>query len=269
MRDGHKPIRDGTSQVQEMIDMSRVRRRTIGVIGGMSPESTADFYLRLVHRYHTSVGDHDYPRMVMLSVAFQPFIDAAYRCPGALVDAIGRVAAAGAEFAVVPCNSAHILHRQVSARLAIPWISLIETVADAVAAAGVRAAGVLGTQYTLRAALYQEALERRGIRAVVPTESQLGKVNRVIYDELIQGLVVPESKRFVVDVCREMAGRGAEGMILGCTELPSLLTAADVRMKVFDSIAIYVDRALAHALRAEMPDPTCLVGTDLSDNGRE
>ncbi len=94
----------------------------------------------------------------------------------------------------------------------------------------------LGTHYMRK--LYQEALGRRGIRAILPPADQFECVNRITYDELDRDLVVPESKRFVVDVCTEMARRGAEGKALGCTGLPSLLTADDVNVDVYDSTGI-------------------------------
>jgi aspartate racemase len=227
--------------------------KRIGIIGGMSPESTIEYYRYITRTYTERYGDYAYPEMLIYSVSFQPYVDWPEQDRWDLVarglgEAARRLEAAGAEVLVIATNTMHLVVDQVRASVAVPVLSLLDVVADAVLARGMRIVGLLGTRFTMEKGLYQDALARRGIEVLVPGEEGRAYVNAVIYDELVAGQVRDESRAGFVALIDELAGRGAEGVILGCTEIPLLVGEGDVDLPLFDTTILHAEAALAYAL---------------------
>jgi aspartate racemase len=145
----------------------------------------------------------------------------------------------------------HLVLDQVQASVHIPVLSLLDVVAEAILARGIQVVGLLGTRFTMDKHLYQDALARRGITVLVPDADDREVVNRVIYDELVAGKIRAESRAEYVQIIRRLAARGAQGIILGCTEIPLLVSEADVGLPLFDTTLLHAEAALNYAVSAD------------------
>ena len=221
--------------------------KTIGIIGGLGPESTAAFYQAITRDYYRRHADYAYPEILIHSLPFSEIIDAGYRLAGRIEDSIRRLAAAGADFVVAACNSIHIVYDEVAPGAPVPWVSIMDAVAEKVRQAGIDRAALLGTEFTMRGDFYQKAFSRGDLEVLLPGDKDRETVNRIIYDELVTGETRESSRQAVVEAIRRLGETGAKGVILGCTELPFLIRPEDVEMPVFDSTQILALKALAAA----------------------
>lgn len=227
--------------------------KKIGILGGMSPESTVEYYQYLTHTYTQRFGDYGYPDIIIYSVSFQPYVD----WPGAdrwdlvaqgLSEAARKLEAAGADFIIIATNTMHLVLDQVRASVQIPVLSLLEVVGQAILARGMTKVGLLGTKFTMEKNLYQGALAHMGITVLVPDASDRECVNRVIYDELVAGQIREPSRAAYVAIIRKLAERGAQGVILGCTEIPLLVSETDAGLPLFDTTLLHAEAALNYAM---------------------
>ena len=223
--------------------------KTIGIVGGMSPESTLEYYRYITHAYTERFGDHAYPEIIIYSVSFQPYIDWPKEGRWDLVaQGLGKAAekleAAGADFVIIATNTMHLVIEQVRATIGIPVLSLLDAVGEAVLDRGMSTVGLLGTEFTMEQSFYRDALARQGVTVLVPKADDRKRVNAVIYDELVAGEIRDSSRAQFVSICRNLVARGAEGVILGCTEIPLLITEADARIPLFDTTTIHAEAAL-------------------------
>jgi aspartate racemase len=230
--------------------------KRIGILGGMSPESTVEYYQYITRTYTQRFGDYRYPDIIIYSVSFQPYVD----WPNAgrwdlvaqgLSQAAQQLEAAGADFIVIATNTMHLVLDQVRANLHIPVLNLLDVVAEAILARGIKTVGLLGTRFTMEKNLYQDALARKGITVLIPDANDREVVNRVIYDELVAGQVRAESRAGYVEIIKKLAARGAQGVILGCTEIPLLVCEADAGLPLFDTTLLHAEAALNYAVSKE------------------
>ena len=161
---------------------------------------------------------------------------------------------AGADFIIIATNTMHLVFDEVQASVNVPMLSLLEAVAEAILARGMKTVGLLGTKFTMEKTFYQDALVRQGITVLTPEAEGREYVNRVIYNELVAGRILDESRRGFVAVIKKLVERGAEGVILGCTEIPLLVSEADVGMPLFDTTIIHAEAALNYALAEQSPE---------------
>jgi aspartate racemase len=227
--------------------------KRIGILGGMSPESTVEYYQYITRSYTERFGDYGYPEIIIYSVSFQPYVDWPRQDRWDLVaqglsEAAQRLEAAGADFIVIATNTMHLVFDQVQASVSVPMLSLLDAVGDAVLARGVKTVGLLGTKFAMEKGFYQDALAPKGITVLVPDGGGREYVNTVIYDELVAGQIRDESRAGFVAIINELAERGAEGVILGCTEIPLLVGEEDAGMPLFDTTVIHAEVALNYAL---------------------
>jgi aspartate racemase len=227
--------------------------KRIGILGGMSPESTVEYYRYITRTYVERYGDYAYPEVLIYSVSFQPYVDWPEQDRWDLVarglrDAARRLEGAGAEVIVIATNTMHLVVDQVQAGVTVPVLSLLDVVADAVRAHGMDTVGLLGTRFTMGKGFYQGALAHKGITVLVPGEEGQAFVNDVIYNELVAGKIRDESRAGYVAIIDELAGRGAEGVILGCTEIPLLIREQDVGLPLFDTTVLHAEAVLAYAV---------------------
>ena len=227
--------------------------KKIGILGGMSPESTIAYYEHITRRYTERFGDYGYPEIIIYSVSFQPYVDWPQQERWDLVaqglsEAARRLEVAGADFIVIATNTMHLVFEDVQACVQVPMLGLLDAVGEVMLAGGMKKVGLLGTQYTMEKGFYQDALERRGITVLVPDVKDRQYVNTVIYNELVAGQIRDESRAGLLAVIRRLAERGAQGVILGCTEIPMLVTEADAAMPLFDTTAIHAEAALRYAV---------------------
>lgn len=231
--------------------------RRIGILGGMSPESTTVYYEHITRRYTEQFGDYGYPEILIYSVCFQQFVDwqQAGRWDEAareMARALEALRAAGADFGLIATNTMHIVFDAVQQAVRMPLVSIIEATAAGVLAAGVRTAGLLGTVFTMREPFFREGLARAGVAVRVPAPDDQDRMNHVIYQELCRGEIRDESRRYFREVIARLQADGAEGIILGCTEIPLLVRPEDSAVPLFNTTLLHAEQALRRALE---PDP--------------
>lgn len=227
--------------------------KRIGIIGGLSPESTTLYYQHIVRRYYEEFGTHSYPEIIIYSVNFQQYIAWTYeeQWPAvveALLDLLTRLQRAGADFAVIACNTLHVVFDQVQRRSPIPLLSIIDATAEKIMKEGIDTVGLLGTSFTMEHQFYRDGLTRHGIGTLIPNKASREYLDKIILDELSIGIVNPETHTKVLTIIDEMVTEGAKGIVLGCTELPLLLKSHRDH-KLFDTASIHAEKALQHAVR--------------------
>jgi aspartate racemase len=226
--------------------------KRIGILGGMSPESTVAYYEYITRTYTERYGDYGYPEILIYSVSFQPYVDWPNQDRWDLVaeglsEAAQTLEAAGADLILIATNTMHLVFDQVQARVDVPMLSLLDITAQAILARGLRTVGLLGTRFAMEKGFYQEALARQGIEVLVPEAEDRAYVNRVIYEELVAGKIRDESRAGFLDVIQKLVAQGAEGVILGCTEIPLLVSEADAGIPLFDTTTLHAEAALTYA----------------------
>lgn len=229
--------------------------KTIGILGGMSPESTVEYYQYITRTYTERFGNYGYPEIIIYSVTFQTYVD----WPDAerwdlvaqgLSDAARKLQDAGADFIVIATNTMHLVFDEVQAALHVPMLSLLDAVSEAIMARGMNTVGLLGTRFAMEKGFYQDALASRGITVVVPESIDRQYVNDVIYQELVVRRIREESRRRFAAIIRKLEGHGAQGVILGCTEIPLLVRQADVGLPLFNTTVIHAEATLNYAISA-------------------
>jgi aspartate racemase len=226
--------------------------KRIGILGGMSPESTVAYYEYITRTYTERYGDYGYPEIIIYSVSFQPYVDWPNQerwdlVAQGLARAAQKLEAAGADLILIATNTMHLVFDQVQGSVQTPMLSLLDAVAEAILARGLDRVGLLGTRFTMEKAFYQDALAPHGITVLVPDAADREYVNAVIYDELVAGQIRDQSRAGFAAIVRRLAERGAEGVILGCTEIPLLIGEADVGLPLFDTTTIHAEAALRYA----------------------
>jgi aspartate racemase len=225
----------------------------IGVIGGMSWESTAE-YLRLLNEgVRARLGGLHSARLRVATVDFAPIErmqanDDWAQAADVLAQEARSLEAAGAAFVVIATNTMHKVYDQIAAAVTIPVLHLGDVTATAVTAAGLTRVGLLATRYTMEQEFYRDRLATHGIRAITPNETDRHAVQRIIYDELCVGRVEPTSRDRLLDIARSLGGEGAEGVVLGCTELELSITQDHLDVPVFPTTTLHCAAALDLAL---------------------
>lgn len=228
--------------------------KTIGLIGGMSWESTAEYYRIINEAVRERRGGLHSARIVMVSVDFAEIeamqVNGRWDDAGsALAKAARQTEAAGADFVLICTNTMHKVFDAVQAAVSIPVVHLADATADRVLAAGLNTIGLLGTAFTMEQDFYSSRLELRGLRVIVPEAEDRAIVHRVIYDELCLGVVTEESRREYQRIIDWLVERGAQGVILGCTEIELLIDpAAPSAVPLFPTSRIHAEAAVKMAL---------------------
>lgn len=228
--------------------------KVIGLIGGMSWESTVPYYRLINETVKQRLGGLHSARIVLYSVDFHE-VEAMQRtgnwaAAGALLAAAARsLQAAGAECIVLCTNTMHKVALEVEAAVTIPLLHIADASAEAVKDAGLSTVGLLGTRFTMEQAFYRERLsEMHGLRVLTPVEADRAIVHRVIYDELCVGRTVESSRDEYRRIMSALVERGAQAIILGCTEISLLVGAGDCSVALFDTTAIHARKAAEWSL---------------------
>lgn len=219
---------------------------TIGIVGGMSPESTVTYYQQIVHKHQTEFGRHDYPRILIASVSFQRFIDWQHegkwdRIAEELEKEFHAVARAGADFAILATNTMHKVLPQINSP--IPIFSILDAVARNAKERGIKSVGLTGTQFTMTDGFYAQGLESRGLNVLLPEEEEQETIHQIIYTELIKGVVNSSSAERFNQITHNLLKRGADAVLLGCTELALLIPEVSALPEYIDSTRIHADAA--------------------------
>ena len=228
--------------------------KTIGLIGGMSWESTVTYYQMINEGIKDSLGGLHSAKVLLYSVDF--FEIEALMSRGAwdeaaelLGDVAQRLEAAGADMILICTNTLHKVAPQVQSRIRVPLVHIAEAAAEELLSKGITRVGLLGTKYTMMQEFYREKLTERGIDVLIPEGEEIDLVNRVIFDELCLGVVKEDSKAAYLKVIANLQARGAQGVLLGCTELGLIVSQEDVSLPLFDTTVIHAKKAIELALR--------------------
>ena len=227
--------------------------QTIGLVGGMSWESSAVYYRDLNLGVQERLGGLSSPRLVLSTVDFAELTDLedGDRWPQIgelLADAAQGVERAGADFLLLCTTTFHKVADQVEAAVGIPVIHLADVVAEACKAQGVTTVGFIGTKVAMEDGFFTDRLAQHGVTAIVPAQEHHDWLNAAIYEELVHGHVLDRTRRRVVSIVEELWDAGAAGVLLGCTELELLIKQADVDLPVFPCTTLHVEAALDRAL---------------------
>lgn len=229
--------------------------KTLGVLGGMSWESTAVYYRLFNQGVRARLGGQHSAKLLLASVDFAEIVARQqagdWRGAGQqLAELATGLQNAGADAILIATNTMHKVAEQVQAAIDVPLLHIGDVVADALLAAGVRRAGLLGTRYTMEQPFLIDHLRQRGLDILVPDADARADVHRIIFDELCQGEVRNVSRETYQRIIQQLAADGAQAVILGCTEICLLLGPNDACLPLYDTAALHVDAGLNWALQS-------------------
>lgn len=227
--------------------------KTIGLLGGMSWESTQTYYRLLNENVKAALGGLHSAKVILYSVDFAEIEALQHKGQwdetGQILSAAARsVESAGADVLLIGTNTMHKVAPQIEASIAIPLLHIADATANVLLEAGIDRIGLLGTRFTMEQAFYRERLEAQGIEVLTPDQTQRDMIHQVIYEELCLGIIHDRSRKQYLSIVDDLAQRGAQGVILGCTEIGLLIQQADTRVPLFDTTRIHAEQAVAYAL---------------------
>lgn len=227
--------------------------RTIGLIGGISWESSATYYRRINQDVKARLGGLSSARCILLSVDFRQ-IEELQRfgdwdeLARQMTESARRLEAAGAEIVLICANTMHKVAGAVEQAIRIPLLHIADATADAVLAAGFDTVGLLGTRFVMAEPFLRERFELRGLRIVLPAQKHRAEIDRIIFGELCRGEIRDTSRAFLLSVMQKMKAEGAQGTILGCTEFGLLIRENEAPTPTFDTAALHAQAAVHWAL---------------------
>ncbi|MDU6345347.1 MAG: aspartate/glutamate racemase family protein [Clostridium sp.] len=222
--------------------------KTIGLIGGMSWESTVTYYQVINQIVNQELGGLHSAKILLYSVDFAEIekcqADGDWDKSADILSAAARnLEKAGADFIVICTNTMHKIAPQIQSKIGIPILHIAEATADELKSCNITKIALLGTKYTMTQDFYKEKLTRAGITVLIPDEQEIETVNNIIYKELCLGIISEISKEKYRDIIKALSRRGAEGVILGCTEIGMLIRQQDTDLPVFDTTRIHASKA--------------------------
>ncbi|MCX6049976.1 MAG: amino acid racemase [Chloroflexi bacterium] len=229
--------------------------KRIGILGGISHESTLAYYELIVRKYFAHSENAYYPEIVIFSLDFQKFTDfedsgdrAGYIAY--ILEGVQALIAAGADFILMAANSPHAVYEEVTAQVNIPFLSIVEVTLAAALRVGMQKLLLLGIKFTMQATFYQTAFANANLTLITPLETEQDEINRIIFAELAIGNFTEASKQWLLRLIDQYAIREQiDGVILGCTELPLLLQAGDSDLPLLNTLDLHAEAALNYALR--------------------
>ncbi len=229
--------------------------KLVGIIGGMSWESTAEYYRLFNEGVKQRLGGFHSARLLIYSVDFAEIERLQHegrwdKVADRMIEAARALERAGAELLLLATNTVHKLAEQIQAAVSIPFLHIADATASRIKEKGIKRVGLLGTKFTMEEDFYKERLRKlHGIEVVIPEAEERDYIHSVIYNELCLGIIKEESRRRFIEIIENLRRRGAEGIVLGCTEIPLLIKQEHVPIPVFDTTRIHVEAALDRALQ--------------------
>jgi aspartate racemase len=228
--------------------------RTLGIIGGMSWVSTLEYYRLLNEGVQKALGGSHSARLLVTSVEFQQMAD--QMAPGdwpsvekTLIEEGQRLARAGAHALLIASNTMHLYAEQVQAAAGVPVLHIADSVGRKIAATSARTVGLMGTRYSMEKDFYRMRLrDGFGIECLIPGEAGRKKINEIIFDELVSGKFLDDSRAFVISAAGALVRRGAQAIVLGCTELPLIVKQEDLAVPRFDTMASHAEEGVRFLL---------------------
>ena len=229
--------------------------KTIGLLGGMSWESSLVYYRLINQAVKRRLGGLHSAQCLLYSYDFAE-IEALQHADEwgeltlKMIEGVQRLADGGADFLVICTNTMHRMAEEIEAAAGMPLLHIADAAANAIHAKGLTTVGLLGTNFTMTGEFYRSRLEERhGLRVLIPNEADRRSVHRIIYSELVLGKIREESRAAYSEVINRLKAAGAQGVILGCTEIPLLVSQADVDIPVFDTTTLHAEVAVDWAMQ--------------------
>jgi aspartate racemase len=227
--------------------------KKIGIIGGLSPESSVSYYLHITRKYFERFGDHSYPEIIIYSVNLENYHK--WRSENRwdlitndLVFVANQLQKAGADFGLIATNTMHKVFKEVQNKTTLPLINLIEVTALEAKKQKLSHVGLLGTSYTMSETFYRSGLEKYGLNVLVPSFTDQELVHKIIVEELVCGKILEQSSVIYSEIIGKLVSQGAEGIILGCTEIPLLVKQENFSIPLIDTATIHAEAAFWRAI---------------------
>lgn len=228
--------------------------KTIGLIGGMSYESTADYYKiinRLINQYY---GGHTSAQIVLFSVDFGEI--ERYQSEGkwedsarVLIDAAVKLESIGADMIALCTNTMHIVADDIQENIYIPFVHIADVTARRIRSENIKKVGLMATRYTMEMDFYVERLRKFDLEVVIPNQNERKVINDTIFNELVHGIINEQSKENFIAIANDLVSKGCEGIILGCTEIGMLVKPEDLDISLFDTTMIHCETLVQLAIR--------------------
>ena len=228
--------------------------KTIGLIGGMSWESTVTYYKIINETVKEKLGRLHSAKCILYSVDFQEIEECQangnWEKSGEILgEAAYNLEKAGADFIVICTNTMHKVVNQIKEKISIPILHIAEMTAEKILEKGLKNIALLGTKYTMEQDFYKSKLIEKGINVIIPDKNDIEIINEVIYDELCLGTINSDSKKKFLEIVDKLRSKGAEGIILGCTEIGLLIKNEDTDVPLFDTAIIHAEQAAMYSIK--------------------
>jgi aspartate racemase len=228
--------------------------RTIGLIGGMSYESTADYYKIINQLINKHYGGHTSAKIVLFSVDFGEI--ERHQSEGkwnesalVLIDAAKKLESIGADMIALCTNTMHIVANDIQANLYVPFVHIADAAARKILSKNITKVGLMATRYTMEMDFYIERLKSFGLEVVVPNEENRKLINDTIFNELVFGIIDKKSKERFISIVNDLVNNGCDGIILGCTEIGMLIKKEDTQALLFDTTQLHCETLVQLAIR--------------------
>ena len=228
--------------------------KTIGLIGGMSWESTVTYYKIINETVKEKLGRLHSAKCILYSVDFQEIEECQangnWEKSGEILgEAAYNLEKAGADFIVICTNTMHKVVNQIKEKISIPILHIAEMTAEKILEKGLKNIALLGTKYTMEQDFYKSKLIEKGINVIIPDKNDIETINEVIYDELCLGTINSDSKKKFLEIVDKLRSKGAEGIILGCTEIGLLIKNEDTDVPLFDTAIIHAEQEAIYSIK--------------------
>ena len=228
--------------------------KTIGLIGGMSWESTVTYYKIINETVKEKLGGLHSAKCILYSVDFQEIEECQangnWEKSGEILgEAAYNLEKAGADFIVICTNTMHKVMNQIKEKISVPILHIAEMTAEKILEKGLKNIALLGTKYTMEQDFYKSKLIEKGINVIIPDKNDIETINEVIYDELCLGTINSDSKKKFLEIVDKLRSKGAEGIILGCTEIGLLIKNEDTDVPLFDTAIIHAEQAAIYSIK--------------------
>ena len=219
----------------------------VGIIGGIGPESTLDYYKDIIRGYRKKINKDEYPQILINSINMTKMLSFVKNKNYAnlidfLVTEIGYLRNAGADFAVIASNTPHVVFDEVNKLSSIPLVSIVEATAQKAVSLNLKKLLLIGTGFTMKSNFYQDCISKYSISVFVPSNKEQEIIHNIIFPELEEGIVIPEKKSQLINICNKIINKeNVDGIILGCTELPLMIKDNDFKITVLNTTKNHVE----------------------------
>jgi aspartate racemase len=232
--------------------------KKIGIIGGLSPESTVSYYLHITRTYAARFGEDSYPEVIIYSVNLEQYhqwreADRWDLITEHLATVANKLLVSGADFGLIATNTMHKVFGAVQAKTDLPLLHILDPTIEAIHKAGITKIGLLGTRFTMAGTFYRDHLAAHGIDTITPDARDQQMIHEIIVTELVRGVISAESRARYQAVMDRLASAGAQGIILGCTEIPLLIQSEQFPLPLFDTATLHARAALDRAVAQGVP----------------